>query len=434
MADSISAIEPNQFGLALSKALRYGRDALNYPGKLPEKVPLVGGMGLGDFMWGHAPEAVEDYSYGFGPFHKGSGMTTQMDPRMVDIAFMPTLGAGGAVKGTGKLLSNALRKAPMEATDMSRRNFLKGAGAVTAGAAATLAVPDLAKSLMKGVGSAAEEAAPAIGRAAGAQAAKMGIGELASTLGTASRAWIAKHGAEWIDNNDWVEYTPEMFNESAKHLAEHPDLPKALEEALGGMDPAKVDPDFLNKIQTSASHRGFEGGSIHQIYDFDAINRGSELLKDPKHMAQFEELFLTGKLPAGAPEELTHVGIYNLPNTSKFTRLRDLASDAQEHAIEQVELNKQAKGAEIAADPKRLAEYDEYMKRASKGDITQPLNETFEDLSSYHVGAGKYHDANERYQQAMADWMDGKIPGTPTTLEGFGKTESGPSFKDFLDY
>src|SRR5262245_32446451 len=98
MADEIKGIEPNPVGLALARALRTGREGLNYPGKLPEGVPLLGGHGLGDILLGKSPEAIEDYSYGFGPLGKGRGLTTRLDPRFMDVMFVPgVLGAAGKI-------------------------------------------------------------------------------------------------------------------------------------------------------------------------------------------------------------------------------------------------------------------------------------------------------------------------------------------------
>ena len=143
MADSISAIEPNKLLLMLSKGLRAGREGLNYPGKLPESVPLLGGMGFGDLLMGKSPEALEDYSYGFGPIRGGpTAQTFKLDPRVVDIAGLPVpYVAGSKVTklGAQKLMAKALKEGVP--VDTSRREFMKKAGAVGAAGAGALAVP-----------------------------------------------------------------------------------------------------------------------------------------------------------------------------------------------------------------------------------------------------------------------------------------------------
>ena len=107
----MSAIPQNQLAGVLAAILKGGKDALNYPGKLPESVPLLGGMGAGDLVFGKGPELMEDMSYGFPPY-KGTGMATKVDPRTVDLALAPGMGtAASLVLRGGKAAPKAIAKA-----------------------------------------------------------------------------------------------------------------------------------------------------------------------------------------------------------------------------------------------------------------------------------------------------------------------------------
>jgi len=80
---SVSPIPQNPIGGAVSKGLGKVRDAANYA-HVPEMIPLLGGLGLGDMLVGESPEVIEDWSYGFPPY-SGSGEATKLDPRVMDI-------------------------------------------------------------------------------------------------------------------------------------------------------------------------------------------------------------------------------------------------------------------------------------------------------------------------------------------------------------
>lgn len=115
--DKLRATERNVLMGVLADALRKGKDGMNAPGRLPEGVPLLGGMGAGDLMLGQGPELVDDLSYGQKPY-KGSGYSTKVDSRVLDLAAVP--GVSGAT-------SAALRGVKLlpEIAAASRSRFCK---------------------------------------------------------------------------------------------------------------------------------------------------------------------------------------------------------------------------------------------------------------------------------------------------------------------
>ena len=93
---TMSPIEPNPVGNKFAEWLHKARGAANQiPG------------GFGNFLFGEAPEVIEDWAYGFSPV-SGAGQTTQLDPRILDVAGLP-LSATGAALG-GKALYKGAKK------------------------------------------------------------------------------------------------------------------------------------------------------------------------------------------------------------------------------------------------------------------------------------------------------------------------------------
>jgi len=172
----IRGIEPNRL-IHLANALRKPKDFLN-KGFISDPFGEEDWrLGFGDLIFGEAPETIEDAAYGWMPT-TGRGQTTTLKPGVADVAALPTFGAGAGVKSTIR----ALRKprntgrgiVPVQATpteettDLSRRKFLKGLGAVSvAGAAAAHTLPDLLRKAVadETVVKAAVKAAPKLSRA-----------------------------------------------------------------------------------------------------------------------------------------------------------------------------------------------------------------------------------------------------------------------------
>lgn len=126
--DSISPIPRNMIG-PVADALRGGKDFLNKPGKLM-------GIGLGDLVMGQAPEMLDNASYGQSPFSHGKGLTTKMDPGLVDAALLPGIASIPALLRKG---GQAAAQAVPAAVDMGRRAAMGniGKGAVAAGMTAS---------------------------------------------------------------------------------------------------------------------------------------------------------------------------------------------------------------------------------------------------------------------------------------------------------
>lgn len=254
--DRISAIEPNKLLLMFSKALRAGREGLNYPGKLPDSVPLLGGMGLGDLMVGKSPEAFEDYSYGFGPFHRGKGLTTVVDPRLVDIAGLPVpyVGAAKVTKlGAQKLMAKALKEGAETPVDMSRREFSKKLAGVTG----AVAVPGAALK----IGS--ELAADVAPRAAVSAAKNAIFGPVAAGMKNVHK-WVDEGGfGRFMGDQEWADMTEAALKRAAIELERNPEFNAAAREAAAkwGDDVVADTMTYRATTQTPSDAMNYRYGS-----------------------------------------------------------------------------------------------------------------------------------------------------------------------------
>jgi len=129
----------------IADILKQGKGAANQYA-MKDWVPLVGGTGLGDMFMGKAPELVDDISYdGLQAAIRGGNAATGgigtygARPAVADAALLGmdaaglTKGLGALAKGGGRAAMNHLTGG---ATEASRREFMKKAGAL-AGSAAT---------------------------------------------------------------------------------------------------------------------------------------------------------------------------------------------------------------------------------------------------------------------------------------------------------
>jgi hypothetical protein len=98
------------WALKVSEALRKARDFADNA-RVPDAVPLLGGMGAGEILMGKAPEGFENLAYDM-PLTRGSGWTTQLKPETLDMAFlgMDALSAGQLAKAGIKPLAKAAAK------------------------------------------------------------------------------------------------------------------------------------------------------------------------------------------------------------------------------------------------------------------------------------------------------------------------------------
>ena len=172
----MEAIKPNKKGMMMAELLRKGRDLGNYPGQLPEGVPLVGGMGVGDLLFGQTPEMTEDWAHGFPPT-RGQGFGTVVKPEAMDYLGLPLAATGGALanralirglrsaggqttsEGSRGIMGALQRGATEMPTDESRRKVLQGMGAL----GAVAAMPKLLRGQTDNVlGDAAVKVAPKV--------------------------------------------------------------------------------------------------------------------------------------------------------------------------------------------------------------------------------------------------------------------------------
>ena len=105
--DSISASPRNKWMGKIADALRAGRD-FGDKAHIPDFVPLLGGMGIGTYLVGKAPEEFNEWSYGNSPIQMGyPGMSSHLpqiknerkqqliDALLTTSAVVPTVYQGG---------------------------------------------------------------------------------------------------------------------------------------------------------------------------------------------------------------------------------------------------------------------------------------------------------------------------------------------------
>lgn len=261
---AIKPIEPNRYGLGLSKVLRGARDAMNWPGKIPKSVPLVGDMGLGDFVFGQGPEYAEDLAYGFGK-GRGGGLQWRLDPRAVDLAGTPTFGAvGGAkllAKQVRKGISGAVADTPI---NEGRRKALGKIGGLTAGAVTAAAVPDVVKRVLPG---ALDELAPAVGKEV-AGAAVANVDNLVSQLGPK----VLSGNRRYIDEEYWNIINDALSEEDLARLEgvwSYQDFPEDLKiKTEGAMkhEYDKAEYEVLKQLREDAEASIKEFGEVSPTY------------------------------------------------------------------------------------------------------------------------------------------------------------------------
>jgi len=122
---------------------------------VPNFVPLIGGTGLGELLMGKSPELMDDMSYNPSSAIRGGNRATgglgtyTLDKRSADLGMTlaDVLGLGvGTTKLAGKGATSLIDSV---GTNLSRREFMKKAGALGAGAAATVATPAVLRSFVK---------------------------------------------------------------------------------------------------------------------------------------------------------------------------------------------------------------------------------------------------------------------------------------------
>jgi hypothetical protein len=331
--------------MTISNALEYTRNALNYPGKLPASVPLVGGKGAGDLLVGESPEAISDYSHGFGPV-KGKGHAFQLDKRLIDIAGLP-LPYGVAAKGATMLGQRATGALLRGASDVSRRDFLKKGAAVAGAAAGAAAIPDIAKLGVKALEKPLAETAAA--KAAPLVASNLARAGLVDSMVSKLTGWAAgKEGREWLNFNV-SELTGPEFDHFVGNITT-PEMKKVLADIIEDVPVEQVDPNLLHKLSTNELVNGgildprtivytrkLGGYGGREYYDWSRAME-AKLKTDPVFLKKFEDYIITGKLPAKATDEevtaLQTLGLADLPAHSRFEPFTSRAAKKYDDAIE----------------------------------------------------------------------------------------------------
>lgn len=313
--DNLTETPQNPIVGMMASALRKGKEALNYPGKLPESIPLLGGMGAGDVLFGKGPELMEDMSYGSPPY-RGKGFATQVDPRTVDLAFAP---------GVGSMTSMALRggKAAVPAmantvTDMSRREFMKKAGALAAGGTVAATAPDMLVKALREAPVLAKEAVPVMVKeaapAVAAQAVRAWTPELIkSGIGRATQHLVGES----------LEDTPEL----SKHFLKKFKTPDEYDNYMKVWDfePGKTYAG-LDDVQREA--RDDYLAALDENFDYNKIEKAVKTGVIPKSWAQK----MPGKVPPTMDDLMEKMAEYHMDPSGLFDQERpDFFSRSFEH-------------------------------------------------------------------------------------------------------
>lgn len=343
---SIKEIEPNRYGLKLAQALGAAKWGLNsvelgFP-------PMTGTMGVGDLLMGHGPELAEDLSYGFSG-SRGKGMTYKPDPRYLDLALTPApYGIMG--KGAKSLAAKLLVGEEGVMANEARRNFLKQSSALAAGTAASGTVPDVVKTFLK-------EVAPA----AAVQGGKAGVSAAVSAALAGGTKFFKGGGfkdfvARLSDEADFQQLSKSeqgVWEHTMDDFVAHPKSKEILEEALEGLDPKKLDEDFLARMLTWDSNPRSKKikGMREEVDPHEYFYSSSEILKDPKNLADYEQYLLTGELRKGANADLPRINVLDLPENSKFKRLVDHIKEISGKKRKEYSLIDEAELAAYKASP-----------------------------------------------------------------------------------
>ena len=232
------AIEPNWLRY-LAAAARKGREGVN---AVTPSVSFRGGPRheIGDFLFGQAPEVLDQAAHGFYPW-TGRGQTWTLKPEALDVLGMPTLGVGGAAafgakKGGQTLqraLARALREEAVEGTsegvDLGRRDFLKKLGGTGVAAATAGSLPDL---LRRGVDDMAETAI-----------AKTGTRMARNLTGGDVQKSLAEYVSKKLVDEGYAE---KAFKEGYRITPE--DLAKVQDEILNYVDDSNMLDNLISKL------------------------------------------------------------------------------------------------------------------------------------------------------------------------------------------
>ena len=326
-------ITPNPIGNFIAKMTKSAKKFLDkgnisYTGPGTDVFANVTGaeapsIGFGEVLFGQGPEAIEDWAYGFPPI-EGGGQNTRLKPEAIDIAALPTFGALGLAKATAKPAVRGLSKTLGRQMDVpvneGRRDFLKNAGIVTAGAAAAATVPTvLTKALTKKAPvAAAKGAAKAVTRTPARQVvANMSARAMEAYKRTIARSTqgpnrYPKQQSETLQAQSVFKSLGDDFDVattySQKELAEMDDFIMRL--------PEDVDPELaLRRVLNDPDVEFADYGRLGKKVDVEGMDRYNGSSLDDKANEALEAMYevsgkdmdmwiATGKHPESYPDDL----------------------------------------------------------------------------------------------------------------------------------
>ena len=243
--------EYNQFLMDIAEAAQKAKDFGN-KARIPESVPLVGGMGAGDLLLGKTPDEVKEWAYGNSPvevkpMERLPSLKKGRTQQVVDTAFTGlqagslVKAAGSAVKKGAYALGEALKpkpfdparrklltlpeeqphplalpepsltpEEPLTSDGMTRRDFMKAAGAVGAAAVAAPLLKHVPESAVEHVAAPVTERAFEDTLVHTAEDTGANIVEktgFRGLLGKMMQDHLDPHGEDYV--NDLIENAPE---------------------------------------------------------------------------------------------------------------------------------------------------------------------------------------------------------------------------------
>lgn len=246
MADGIIRNTPQNPVLgAVSNGLRSARDAANV---VP--LPQFLGGGLGNAVFGHAPEELENWSYGNSPMKERFAGVSPRYPdfktgraqNVADVVFLPAAEAVGAAKLAGRGMRGAFEAATEGTADMGRREALRKIGGTAAAGAATalggVGLRDLERMLPK----MAEREAPRVAAAVARAAPHEFYSAYRNLRGLARQA----RKDAFNQYSDEIAALHDAGRESFLATPEGRAWQKAVERYVGSNDPEDFVPDWLD--------------------------------------------------------------------------------------------------------------------------------------------------------------------------------------------
>ncbi len=333
--DYVGPIKPNRFLKGLADAAQATKDAMNNV-----TVGFRGNhIGLGELIPGEAPRILDDAAHGFMPV-EGRGMTTRLDPGVLDVVDFVGLPAGiaygvgrAATRRAASELNRVATRAMDAPVDQGRRQVNKGlvAATVTAGvglpvakkvattaakevvtrpSAAALLQKSIDDAFRKMVGQALRD--PINTRHFPLKKWKDGVDALVGPADpTLRRTYTWKELASPSGGTPHVNaiYRQEQIDQLQKvidGIPEGEDVQKLFENALIRLRASNAfdgSDDLADFLKLERRHIGSANMTKEQLRHIHTDSELLELLKDvPKE--DIDRWILTGKRPAGVTDKM----------------------------------------------------------------------------------------------------------------------------------